>query len=200
MKFLLIGITGKMGSGKSLLSSFFKKKGIPIYSSDKRGKILMNKIKIVKKNIIKHFGNNSYKKEKINKDYLSEIVFKNPNALKLLCSIIHPWISIDFKNWIFSLQKKTFYVIKESALLFESGSYKECNCIITITSPKKKMIERIIKRDNLNENQIINRLNNQISNKKRKKKSHFIIHNYSSITFLQKKADKMHKLFNKYIK
>ncbi|WP_185853188.1 dephospho-CoA kinase [Blattabacterium cuenoti] len=197
MKFLLIGITGKMGSGKSLFSSFFKKKGIPVYSSDERGKILMNQTEIIKKNIIKHFGKDSYKKEKINKTYLSEIVFKNPSALKLLCSIVHPWISIDFKNWIFSVQKKTLYVIKESAILFESGSYKECDIIMTIISPIEKMIERIIKRDNLNENQIINRLKNQISNKKREKKSHFIISNYTSVTFLQKKADKIHELFNK---
>ncbi|WP_185865867.1 dephospho-CoA kinase [Blattabacterium cuenoti] len=200
MKFFLIGITGKMGSGKSLFSSFFKKKGIPVYCSDKRGKILMNQTKIIKKNVIKHFGKDSYKKEKINTTYLSKIVFNNSSALKLLCSIVHPWISIDFKNWISSVQKKTLYVIKESAILFESGSYKECDIIITVTSSVENMIERIIKRDNLNENQIINRLKNQISNKKREKKSHFIINNYSSATFLQKKADIIHKLLENLYK
>ncbi|ACY40218.1 dephospho-CoA kinase [Blattabacterium sp. (Blattella germanica) str. Bge] len=200
MKFFLIGITGKMGSGKSLLSSFLKKKGIPVYSSDERGKILMNQTKIIKKNIIKHFGKDSYKKEKINKTYLSEIVFKNPIALKLLCSIVHPWISIDFKNWIFYVQKKALYVIKESAILFESGSYKECDFIINITSPIEKIIERIIKRDNLSENQIVNRLKNQISNKKRKEKSHLIINNYSSEMYLEKKADRIHELFENLYK
>ncbi|WP_238785011.1 dephospho-CoA kinase [Blattabacterium cuenoti] len=191
---MLIGITGKMGSGKSLFSSFFKKKGVPIYYSDQRGKILMNKIKIIKKNIIKFFGKNSYKKEKINKTFLSKIVFKNPIALRLLCSIVHPWISIDFKNWKSSIQKKTLYIIKESAILFESESYKECDFIITITSPIEKMIERIIKRDNLSENQIIYRLKNQISNKKREKKSNMIIRNHLSTTYLHYKADKIHEL------
>ncbi|WP_185876686.1 dephospho-CoA kinase [Blattabacterium cuenoti] len=207
MKFLLVGITGKMGTGKSLFSSFLRKRGIPVYSSDKRGTILMNTINVIKKNIIKYFGENSYyKKEKegekkINKYYLSKIVFNDPNALKLLCSIIHPWISIDFKKWIFSIIQQNkilpFLFIKESALLFESGSYKECNFIINIISPKKKMIKRIIKRDNLKEYQIINRLKNQISNKKRKEKSNIIIRNYSSIDYLQNQENKIFKFLEK---
>ncbi|BAM99718.1 dephospho-CoA kinase [Blattabacterium cuenoti] len=201
-KIKLIGITGKMGSGKSLFSFFLKKKGIPVYSSDQRGKILMNQVKIIKQNVIKYFGTDSYRKDKINRTYLSEIVFKNPIALKLLCTIVHPWISLDFKQWMSSIiriQKKTLYVIKESAILFESKSYKECDFIITITSPKKNMIERIIKRDNLNEHQIIDRFKNQISNKKREKKSNFVIENYLSTYHLQKKADRIHKLLEKFI-
>ncbi|WP_185866999.1 dephospho-CoA kinase [Blattabacterium cuenoti] len=198
-KKMLVGITGKMGSGKSLFSSFLKKKGIPIYYSDQRGKILMNKIRIIKQNITKYFGKNSYEKEKINKFYLSKIVFKNPVALKLLCSIVHPWISFDFKQWRSSIQQKTIYVIKESAILFESGSYKECDLIISITSSKENMIKRIMKRDNLNENEIIDRLKNQISNKKREKKSNIIIKNCLSTHHLQKEADRIHKLIKKLI-
>ncbi|WP_341666265.1 dephospho-CoA kinase [Blattabacterium cuenoti] len=162
----------------------------------------MNQVKIIKQNIIKSFGKDSYRKNKINKTYLSEIVFQNPIALKLLCTIVHPWVSLDFKQWIsyiIRIQKKTLYVIKESAILFESNSYKECDFIITITSPKKNMIKRIIKRDNINENQIINRLKNQISNRKREKKSNFVIKNYSSTYYLQKEADRIHKLLEKLI-
>ncbi|AGW85966.1 Dephospho-CoA kinase [Blattabacterium sp. (Nauphoeta cinerea)] len=197
-KIKLIGITGKIGSGKSLFSSFFKKKGIPVYSSDQRGKILMNQIEVIKKNIIKFFGQDSYKKNKINKTFLSKIVFKNSMALKLLCSIVHPWISLDFKQWI-STQKKATYVIKESAILFESRSYKECDFIITIISHKKDMIERIIKRDNLNENQIIDRLKNQMSNRKREKKSNLIIKNYLSTYHLKNEADRVHESLEKLI-
>ncbi|AFJ90868.1 dephospho-CoA kinase [Blattabacterium sp. (Blaberus giganteus)] len=200
-KIKLVGITGRMGSGKSLFSSFLKKKGIPVYYSDRRGKILMNQIILIKKNIIKYFGKDSYKRNKINRFYLSEIVFQNPIALKLLCSIVHPWVSLDFKQWMFSvsIQKKIMYVVKESALLFESGSYQECDFVITITSSKKNMIERIIKRDNLNENQITYRLKNQISDKKREKKSNIIIKNYLSTHHLQKEAEKTHKMLKKLI-
>ncbi|WP_185852003.1 dephospho-CoA kinase [Blattabacterium cuenoti] len=194
----LIGITGKMGSGKSLFSSFFKKKGIPVYSSDKQGKILMNQIGIIKKNIIKCFGKDSYKENKINKTFLSKIVFRNPIALKLLCKIIHPWISLDFKQWMY-MHKQHIYVIKESAILFESKSYKECDFIITITSPKKNIMERVIKRDNLNEDQIIDRLKNQISNRKRVKKSNFVIKNYLSACSLQEEANKIHELLENIV-
>ncbi|WP_185864329.1 dephospho-CoA kinase [Blattabacterium cuenoti] len=197
MNLILIGLTGKMGSGKSVFSSFFKKKGIPIYYSDKRGKILMNNIKTIQNSIIKNFGKKSYVNNKVNKNYLSNIVFKNPVALKILCSIIHPWISFDFKKWIISLKKKknkneNFYVIKESAILFESGSYQECNNIITITSPLKKIIERIIKRDNLSEKEIFYRLKNQISNKKRKKISNIIVDNSTSFKDLKEQANNIY--------
>ncbi|WP_262887134.1 dephospho-CoA kinase [Blattabacterium cuenoti] len=109
-KIKLIGITGKMGSGKSLFSSFFKKKGIPVYYSDKRGKVLMNKIEIIKQNIIKYFGKNSYQKNKINKTHLSKIVFQNSMALKLLCHIVHPWMLLDFKQWMSSIIKKKLFM------------------------------------------------------------------------------------------
>jgi dephospho-CoA kinase len=190
-----------MGSGKSLFSSFFKKKGIPVYFSDQRGKILMNQVEIIKKNVIKYFGVNSYNQNKINKFYLSKIVFKNPTALKLLCSIVHPWISVDFQQWIMRKIhiKNISYVIKESAILFESGSYKECDWVTTIISSKENMIERIMKRDNLNENQITDRLKNQIYNEKREKKSNFIVENYLSKYHLQKKANEIHKKLLKII-
>ncbi|WP_262887072.1 dephospho-CoA kinase [Blattabacterium cuenoti] len=113
-KIKLVGITGKMGSGKSLFTSFFCEKGVPIYYSDQRGKILMNQIEIIKQNIIKYFGKNSYdKKNQINKTYLSNIVFKYPTALKLLCNIVHPWVFLDFQQWISSLtqdHKKKYYM------------------------------------------------------------------------------------------
>ncbi|WP_185870365.1 dephospho-CoA kinase [Blattabacterium cuenoti] len=189
MKSLLIGITGEMGSGKSLLSSFFEKKGIPVYSSDKRSKFLMNQTKNIKENIIKFFGNKSYKNNKINKTFLSKKVFqdKDSHALKLLCTIVYPWILLDFKNWFFS--QKTLFSIKESALLFESGSYKECDLIITINTPLKKRIERIIKRDKLSEKQIMNRIKIQIPDKEKEKHSDIIIKNDQNISFLQKEAE-----------
>ncbi|WP_185854673.1 dephospho-CoA kinase [Blattabacterium cuenoti] len=192
MKYFLIGITGKMGSGKSLFSSFFKKRGISVYSSDKRGKILMNKTENIRKNIIKFFGKKSYEKNRLNTNFLSEKVFRDPIALKLLCSIVHPWVFLDFKNWILS-QKKTLYFIKESAILFESGAYKNCDLIITLTSPVETMIERVMKRDNLKEDQILNRLNIQISNRNKIKHSNIIIENIQDISFLENKAKKIHK-------
>ncbi|AEU09242.1 dephospho-CoA kinase [Blattabacterium sp. (Cryptocercus punctulatus) str. Cpu] len=182
MRSLLIGITGNMGSWKKFIFPlFFKNIGIPVYSSDQRSKILMNKIKLLKNNIINFLVKKSYKNNKVNTKFLSKIVFQNPIYLKLLCSIIHPWIFLDFKNWIFS--QKTFYSIKESAILFESGSYKNCDLIITIISPIEKMIERIIKRDHLNEKKIMNRIKFQISNKKKIKYSNIIIENTQDIFF-----------------
>ncbi|WP_185877239.1 dephospho-CoA kinase [Blattabacterium cuenoti] len=204
MKSLLIGITGNIGSGKTLYSSFMKKYNIPIYYSDKRGKIIMNKSNLLKSNIIKYFGKNSYTKMGIiNSSYLSKIVFQNSYALKLLCKLIYPLIKIDFELWKKSLLINNFppYLIKESATLFESGSYKNCDIIIVLNSSLENKIKRIIKRDNLNELQIINRLNNQLKINDIKVNSNniIIIDNNLSIDQLKKKSHKIHKTIIKKI-
>ncbi|WP_185850854.1 dephospho-CoA kinase [Blattabacterium cuenoti] len=191
MNHFLVGITGQMGTGKSIFSSFFKKKDIPIYYSDKKCKKLMNTVKYIKQNIKKYFGYKSYQDNKVNTNFLSEKIFKDQNSLKYLCSILYPWIFLDFKNWI-SLQKKTIYLIKESALLFESGTYKNCNLIINMISPIDQMIDRVKKRDNLNKRQILDRIKFQLSNKERKKYSNFNIENSKDFSFLEKKAEIIH--------
>ncbi len=188
-----------MGSGKSLFSSFLKKKGIPIYSSDERCKILMNQIQIIKINILKIFGNNSYQNEKINKNYLSNIIFQNDKAYKLISNIVHPWIKIDFRKWMF-LQTKNSYLVKESSLLFERGNYKECHIIINISSSLQNSLERVMNRDYLNEIQIFNRLKYQIPNKIKNQKSNIIIDNNSSIDSLKQQSYKIHNKIIQKIK
>ncbi|WP_238785123.1 dephospho-CoA kinase [Blattabacterium cuenoti] len=190
----LIGITGNMGTGKTLFSSFLKKTGIPVYCSDDRGKILMNNQNVIKKNIIRSFGKESYKKNKLNNFFLSKKVFSNPPALKLLCSIVHPWINLDFEKWKKNVSiNNPLYIIKESAILFESGFYKKCDIIITLTSSLNKKLERIINRNKLSEEDIINRLNNQKKFLKKEKIkesiNNIVINNNSSKNELQDKAN-----------
>ncbi|WP_185877763.1 dephospho-CoA kinase [Blattabacterium cuenoti] len=203
MKSILVGITGNIGTGKTLLSDYFKKEnGIPIYSSDQKCKILMNKSSIIRKNIIKYFGSKSYNGKKINKNFLSKIIFNDLNALNILCSIVHPWVELDFEKW-----RKNYncpYIIKESAILFEYGNYKEFDFIIILTSFLEKILERIIKRDKLNKIEILNRLNNQTKINDIKKIKNignriFIIENNSSIYQLKKFSIILHKKIIKTI-
>ena len=117
-----IGLTGGIGSGKSTVSKMLITEGIPVYDSDSRAKFLMNDSIELKKKIIQKFGKESYMNNKLNREYLSNIVFNSKSEIIKINSLVHPFVYDDFNHW-----KKDFfskYVIFESALIFETGSYK----------------------------------------------------------------------------
>lgn len=143
----IVGLTGGIGSGKSTISSFFIKKNIPVYNSDISAKIIMHKVLSVKMKILKFFGEKSYINGKLNTKYISNIIFNNSLKLKFLNTLVHPWILIDFKNWM--LYYKSFYCIKETAILFETGIDKLCDITITVIAPKELRIKRIIERNKI---------------------------------------------------
>lgn len=142
---LRIGITGGIGSGKSTVANVFSLLGVPIYNADNRAKWLMANDQELVKNIADQFGSNSYIDGRLNRGYLAEKVFKDENLIKKLNSFVHPAVAKDFADW--SSKYTTGYVLKEAALLFETGSYKELDATILITSPRELRIKRIIDRD-----------------------------------------------------
>ena len=138
---LKVGITGGIGSGKSTITSLFHDLGVPIYNSDERAKWLlsndvdlMDQIKIL-------FGQESYSNNKLNRAHIANIVFQDNDMLKQLNAIVHPLVKIDFENWLL-LQKKEPLVIKEAAILIESGAYKELDVLIVVLADKKTRIKR----------------------------------------------------------
>ncbi len=190
---MLIGVTGNIGTGKSLFSYFLKKKNIPVYCSDNRGKIIMNNNFYVKKNIKKFFGINSYKNNKVNSNFLSKIIFNDKIALKYLCNVLYPYLQLDFKKWKINLNKNYPILIKESSLLFETDNYKEFDVIISLYSSNKNKIERVYKRNKLSKYQIISRLKHQFTLDRIKKYSNFIVENNSSIKSLKNKTNDIYK-------
>ncbi len=172
----IIGLTGGIGSGKTIVSQVFMKLGIAVYNSDTEAKIIMNsesdiinKLKII-------FGFDIYdKNNQLNRDKLAQHIFNNKDKLNTVNSIVHPAVKKHFTNWVNKQQSQ--YIIKETAILFESGIYKDVKKIITVTAPLKLRIERIKKRDNLTEDKIIQRINNQTNDNFKIKNSNFIIIN-----------------------
>lgn len=175
----IIGLTGGIGSGKTSIAKYFEQKGVPVYIADERAKTISSKPEVVKK-IVSTFGNLILDSNKsISKEKLSNLVFKDKSKLKLLNSIIHPEVKKDFLEWV-KIQNKPF-VIKEAAILFESGSYKDCDIIITITAPIEERIKRVMLRDNISREKVLDRISNQWSDEERLKKSDFVIENTSLI-------------------
>ncbi|MDH0659593.1 MULTISPECIES: dephospho-CoA kinase [Empedobacter] len=181
------GITGGIGSGKSTAAKFFEELGIPVYNSDTRAKTIQNENSEVKVKIIAAFGEEAYNENGLNKPYLSKQVFQNNEKLKLLNSIVHPAVFQDFENW--KKAQKSDIVMKEAAILIESGSYKDCDVVISVVVDLETRIARTIERDGLSREEILARINNQISDEERIAKSDFIIDNNGDLAHLKNEVE-----------
>lgn len=143
---LQIGITGGIGSGKSLVCQVFKTLGIPVYDSDHRAKALMTTDGILISQIKKEFGDLSYDDHGLNRRYLAETVFSDKNKLEKLNQLVHPRVGVDYANWM-SRHKGFPYVLKEAALLYESGSYRMLDKVIMVYADEHTRIRRVLARD-----------------------------------------------------
>ena len=176
---LKVGITGGIGSGKSTVSRFFSELGVPVYDSDQRAKSLMQHDDSIIIKIKKEFGDDSYLNNVLNRSHIAEIVFKNELKLKQLNAIVHPLVRTDFNNWL-SQNSNAKFVIKEAAIMIESGAYKDLDKLIVVNANREQKIKWIKKRDHLLLEDIENRIQNQLSDKMRNQYADFIIENNSS--------------------
>ncbi len=173
-----IGLTGGIGSGKSFIAQIFTHLGVPVYNSDERAKYLMNNSKSLFKEISSLIGPEAYKEGEIDRKHIASIVFSDPYKLKRLNQIVHPAVAIDFKEWTQKqIQVKAPFVIKEAAILFESGAYKSMDSSILVTAPEKIRIKRVVERDHLSELEVRNRIKNQLSTEKVMSLADYIIDN-----------------------
>lgn len=175
---LKVGITGGIGAGKSIVSEVFKSLGIPVYHSDLRAKFLMEtEVELIDR-IKSEFGDESYSENnKLDNRFLSKLVFQNTLKLNSLNTIVHPFVLRDYEKWT-ELHKNTVYTIKEAALLFESGSYKDLDAVIFVYAPLKLRINRTLLRDmHRSTDDIMRIVNTQMSDSRKKKLSDYVLIN-----------------------
>ena len=143
---LLVGITGGIGAGKSMAAKVFAILSIPVYYADDRAKWLMANDEELKAKIIQTFGKESYTEQGVlDRTFLAQKVFSDPANTEIINGLVHPAVGDDFLRW--TRQQDSPYVLKEAALLFESGSYKELDKVINVSSPLKIRVARVLKRD-----------------------------------------------------
>lgn len=172
----VVGLTGGIGSGKTAVAHYMQSKGIPVYISDLEAKKVMEFPEIIAQ-ISNAFGTDMIDANKaLDREKLASIVFNEPEKLKQLNSIVHPAVKKHFDNWIMQHQKFPV-IVKEAAILFESGSYKDCDMIITVSAPLETRIERVLKRDKTTREKILQRINNQLSDEERIARSQFVVKN-----------------------
>ncbi len=190
MNKLIVGITGGIGSGKTTVANLFSKYDVPIYNSDNRAKFLMNTDVNLVNDIKTLLGAEAYKEGRLNKSWVGNEIFNDKKKLSQLNAIVHPVVNDDFLDWV-DVQDYP-YVLKEAAILIESGAYKKCDKIIVVTAALENRIQRLLNRDNLTKNEILIRIQNQISEEQRLKFSNYVIDNDSSLMSLKYKIKNIH--------
>ena len=179
-----VGLTGGIGSGKTTVSNFLLDYGIPVYNSDSQGKTLMNTNLELKNNIVSIFGESVYDNGILNTNLLSSIVFSDSKKIDQLNNLVHPKVAEDFKQWIGKNNNQPI-LIKEAAILIESGAYLTMDKIILIVSKKSTRINRVSKRDNSDLESIEKRINLQLIDDDKIKYADYIIENNSSLEHLK---------------
>lgn len=172
---LKVGLTGGIGSGKTTVAEIFYSFGIPVYNSDERAKYLMENDPSLRVTIIEYFGEESYRSEGLNRLYLSKEVFSDKSKLQKLNSLVHPVVSKDFAGWC--KNQSAPFVVKEAAILIESGAHKGLDKIIIVTASENTRMDRVMDRDDVKASEVRDRINNQMADSERLKYADFIIDN-----------------------
>ena len=188
----IIGLTGGIGSGKSRVVEVFTTLGVPCYIADQAAKKLMINNAMVKQQIKDLFGEKAYNQNGLNRTYIGELVFKDPEKLKALNAIVHPAVAQDFSEWV--SQQDYPYVIKEVAILFETGGYKAVDQSLLITAPKEARLQRAMQRDQSTKEEVLARMNNQWEDEQRLPLASHVIENLTWKD-TEKEIKRLHKYF-----
>lgn len=172
---LKIGLTGGIGSGKSTVAKVFEVLGVPVFYADVAAKEMMNSNAVLRQQLMAAFGDETYANNKLNNAYLASIVFNDEAQLERLNSIVHPATIAEAERWF--AEENTPYVIKEAALLFESGSASGLDYIIGVSAPQQVRIQRVMKRDKITKEQVLQRINKQMDEAEKMKLCDFVLIN-----------------------
>lgn len=175
---LLVGLTGGIGSGKTTVSRIFASLGVPVYYADDRGKWLMSHDDQLKAAVTETFGSESYNEAgELNREYLAQRVFSNDEELQRLNGLVHPVVGRDFRSWVDGHADES-YLIKEAALIFEGGSYKQLDKVINVSATRETRLHRVLLRDlQRSREQVLSIMEKQLSENERKRRSDYLIDN-----------------------
>lgn len=192
---MIVGVTGGIGSGKSTVTGLFKRLDkVVVYIADEEAKKLMTSSEKIRTHIIDEFGKKAYENGDLNRAHLAEQVFNDKEKLARLNAIVHPEVHDHFKA--FSTEHSESIIIYENAILFEIGSDRFCDRIITVFVAEKERIKRVMKRDNVTEKEVLNRIKNQWNDQKKILLSNYVITN-NSMESLNFQVQHIHNILTK---
>ena len=192
---LKVGITGGIGSGKTTICRIFETLGIPVFYADTVAKEIMVNDAILIQGVKDTFGKESYLPGDIlNNKHIAGIVFNDAEELAKLNALVHPAVFRAFDSWAIQLPEKVPYILKEAALLFESGSYKMCDKNILVTAPLELKLDRVMKRDGVTADQVKARMDKQFTDEKKIQMADYLINNNETDSLINQVMG-LHQLF-----
>jgi dephospho-CoA kinase len=189
---ITIGVTGGIGSGKSMVCRIIRTLGYPVFYSDTEAKKLYLSNQGVRDMVSNLFGNQAYNSGGLNRKFLAERIYEEPELKSQLEGIIHPAVRDEFARW--SQEQTEQLVFNEAAILFETGGYKDYNYTILVISPEKLRMSRIMKRDRLEEEEVRKRFDSQWSDEKKKELATFLIQNDEKSLLIPQVLDVIEKI------
>lgn len=190
---LTVGLTGGIGSGKSLIAKIFIQLGIPVFNADAEAGIILDEDLQVRTQLLEWLGPDAYMMGKPNRQKIAGIIFNDPEALSRINELIHPKVRARFIRWCGNMHNNS-YIIHEAAILFESGFNKLLDTTILVTAPEIIRIERVKRRDNISEESIRHRMQNQWSDEQKSLLAGYIIINDETTPLLPKVLEIHNKL------
>jgi len=171
-----VGITGGIGSGKSMVCQVFERLGIPVYYADPAARELMERDPVIRHDLMAWLGEDIFSGDTLDRPKLAGIIFSNPEMLETVNRIVHPRVAVDFENWCASFENR-HYVIQESAILFESGAYRFVDRVILVTAPEQVRIDRVTGRAGMTADRIKAVMKNQLPDNEKAMRSQYILNN-----------------------
>lgn len=190
-----IGLTGGIGSGKTTVAKMFEEFGIPIYIADTEAKNLMHTSAEIREALQQLLGDTVYKNGQLDRKFMADKIFNDKELLEKVNKIIHPRVEMHFQEW--KKKQKAPYCIKEVAILFENGSYKRCDRTILVVADEQERISRVMKRDGVEREKVLERMKNQWSDAKKIPLADYIIKN-QTLEATKKEVKNLHRTLSEY--
>jgi dephospho-CoA kinase len=171
-----VGVTGGIGSGKTLVCSVLEKLGIPVYYADRAARGLMNSDQRLMEEVVALLGKEAYRNGSLDREYTAAQVFGNPEKLTALNSLVHPAVRRDYTGWL-EQQQDAPYVVEEAAILFESGARRFLDLTVLVYAPEALRIQRVMERDGVEEEEVRKRMVHQMDEEKKRAMADLVIVN-----------------------
>ncbi len=171
-----VGLTGGIGSGKTLICNIFEIFGVPVFYADLQARLLMNEDPEIRSSLIQHFGTDIYIDGNLDRKRLASLVFHDKSSLEYLNSIVHPAVRKKFDRWLEDRADHK-YLIEEAAILLESGGSVSFDLVVNVSSPEELRILRVMERDQVTKDDVIQRMKNQLSEEERNQRADAVIIN-----------------------
>jgi len=190
-----VGLTGGIGSGKTLVCNVLEKLGVAVYYADSEARRLMEQDPGLVRGILELFGEEAYLGGALNRSLLAERVFGNEQLLKRLNALVHPVVRGDYTSWV-ARQKESPYVVEEAAILFESGADRWLDMTVMVYAPVAVRISRVMERDGVTREQVLMRMGHQMNDEQKRDKADLVITNDGNEMLLPQIAEVHQQILN----